>query len=167
MSKLAVQVTPADFAPPAIITRMRTRSLFIGVPFFIAVLVCAFLSWERFLHAWLFAFMFWLGLTLGSLTLLMLQYASGGNWGRLGRRFWEAATKTLPLMFLFWLPIAFGMKTLFPWASMSHDEAVKELGLKATYYLNPFWFWVRGIVYFLGWGALAWRLNRWSHREER
>ena len=170
MSSTALRVTPQDYAPPAIIGRMQSRAIIVGIVFSVALGACAFLfpnGWKLFLRSWLFAYMFWLGLTLGSLALLMLQYTSGGNWGRLGRRMWEAASSTLPLMFLFWLPIAFGMKELFPWAAMTHDQAVKALGAdKVRFYLNPNLFWVRGFIYFIGWMALAWFLRRWADREE-
>jgi hypothetical protein len=135
----------------------------------VALVVCAFIfphGWTIFLRSWLYAFLFWLGLTLGSLVLLMIQYTSGGNWGRMGRRFWEAAASLIPMMFICWLPIAIGMKELFPWASMRHDEAVKELGQKAVVYLTPFGFWFRGVIYFIGWYALYWFLRRWADREE-
>ena len=167
MSHIGVRITPQDFAPPAVIDRMRSRSLAVGLVFSVGSLVGAILKWNIFLRSWLFSFLFWLGLSLGSLVLLMLQYASGGNWGRIGRRFWEAAARNIPVMFLFWLPIAFGMKELFPWAAMTHDQAVKELGwYKVHNYLNPGFFWVRGVLYFAGWIALAWVLRRWSIREE-
>ena len=121
-------------------------------------------QWALFLRSWLFSFMFWLGLTTGSLVLLMLQYVSGGNWGRLGRRIWEAAASNLWLMFLFWIPIAVGMKDIFTWTD---PKVAATLGAdKIHYYLNqPFWL-VRGVIYFAGWGLLFWRLLRWSEREE-
>jgi len=112
-----LRVTPADFAPPAVIAQWKRLTLIVGVLFSAAAVIGAFMNWERFLHSWLIAFMFWLGLTLGSLVLLMLQYTSGGNWGRIGRRFWEAATHNLLLMFLCWLPIVAGVAKdkLYPW----------------------------------------------------
>src|SRR3954462_13728848 len=123
MSHTAVRITPQDFAPPAMIDRMRSRCLVAGAVFAVLALVGAILKWDVFLRAWLFSFMFWLGLTLGSLALLMLQYPSGGNWGRLGRRIWEAAAANWWLMFLFWLPIAIGVKHLYPWARVPQDHA--------------------------------------------
>ncbi len=169
MSHLAVRITPQDFAPPAIIGRWGRLAIVPGVIAAVALVVLAFVlphGWALFLRSWLFAFLFWLGMTLGSLVLLMLQYTSGGNWGRVGRRFWEAASSLIPMMFLCWLPVAIGMKSLFPWAAMPHDEAVKELGQKAVIYLTPFGFWLRGILYFIGWYGLYWFLRRWADREE-
>ena len=153
-----VRVTPKDFAPPSVIDRMRSRSLVIGVVFSVA-------------GAWINARVqpsgicscvhgcshscSGLGLTTGSLVLLMLQYTSGGNWGRLGRRIWEAGASNWWLMGLFWLPIAFGVKRLYPWARVPQDSAklaefTAHYGAdKLHYYLNVTFFSFRGVLYFL------------------
>jgi len=165
MSETALRVAPQDYAPPDVINRWRMRAVIIGLPFAAISVVCIFKNKGLFLQSWLVAFMFWLGLTLGSLTLLMLQYTSGGNWGRLGRRFWEAATRTLPLMIVFFIPIAVGMWTdrLYPWTHMT----ATELGAsKIALYLNRNFFLARAFIYFAGWGFLAWKMNSWSKREE-
>ncbi|HKW74777.1 MAG TPA: hypothetical protein VJN64_04570 [Terriglobales bacterium] len=169
MSTVGLRISPQDYAPPPVIGRMGRTSLIVGVVAWVALVICAFIfphGWLLFLRSWLCAFLFWLGMTLGSLVLLMLQYTSGGNWGRVGRRFWEAAASLIPVMFLCWLPIAIWMKELYPWAAMPHEEAVRELGQKALIYLTTFGFWFRGIVYFIGWYALYLFLRRWSDREE-
>jgi len=172
MSQTMVRVTPKDFAPPPFIDRMRSRSLVVGAVFAVLALVGAILHWQIFLRAWLFSFMFWLGLTTGSLALLCLQYTSGGNWGRLGRRIWEAAAGNWWLMALFWIPIAVGVKELFPWARV-HDDPSKAAELiahygadKLHYYLNvPFWLF-RGVFFFVAWAIIFYFLKRWSVREE-
>jgi hypothetical protein len=166
MSHTVVRVTPQDYAPPAVIDRMRSRALVVGVVFSVLALALTlgFNRWDLFLRSWLFSFMFWLGLTTGSLALLMLQYTSGGNWGRLGRRMWEAAAGNWWLMLLFWIPIAVGMKTLFTWTK---PEVAATLGAdKVHYYLNTPFFLVRGVIYFAGWAILYTLLKRWSVREE-
>jgi hypothetical protein len=174
MSHTVVRIAPQDFAPPAVIDRMRSRSLIVGVVFSVLALglTLGLSQWDLFLRSWLFSFMFWLGLTTGSLVLLMLQYTSGGNWGRLGRRIWEAAAGNLGLMFVFWLPIAIGMKRLFVWTHKPQDptELAKFLAHygadKIHYYLNTPFFLGRGLFYFAGWGVLYILLKRWSVREE-
>jgi len=174
MSQTMVRVTPKDFAPPSVIDRMRSRSLVVGVVFSVVALglTLGFAQWDLFLRSWLFSFMFWLGLTTGSLVLLMLQYTSGGNWGRLGRRIWEAGASNWWLMGIFWLPIAFGVKRLYPWARVPQDSAklaefTAHYGAdKLHYYLNVTFFSFRGVLYFLGWGILYILLKRWSVREE-
>ncbi|MGZ4878717.1 MAG: hypothetical protein ACXV5M_11205 [Candidatus Angelobacter sp.] len=174
MSQTLVRVTPKDFAPPAVIDRMRSRSLVVGVVFSVVALALTLglRQWDLFLRSWLFSFMFWLGLTTGSLALLMLQYTSGGNWGRLGRRTWEAAAGNWWLMLLFWIPLALGVKKLFPWARIWDDpsksaQLMAHYGAdKIHYYLNTPFFLVRGVLYFAGWAILYYFLKRWSVREE-
>jgi hypothetical protein len=166
MSHLATQVTPQDYAAPPAIARWGSRALTVGVLFSVLAVAGAIWKWDLFLRAWLFGFLFWMGPTLGSLVLIMLQYTSGGNWGRLGRRFWEAAAGNLPLMFACWLPIAIGMKALYLWASMPRDQAVKEFGQKIELYLNPTGFWIRGIAFFFAWWLFYRYLMRWSKKEE-
>lgn len=174
MSQTLVRVTPKDFAPPAVIDRMRSRSLVVGVVFSVLALALTLglSQWDLFLRSWLFSFMFWLGLTTGSLALLMLQYTSGGNWGRLGRRTWEAAAGNWWLMLLFWIPLALGVKKLFPWARIWDDpsksaQLMAHYGAdKIHYYLNTPFFLVRGVLYFAGWAILYYFLKRWSVREE-
>src|SRR6188472_4416957 len=56
-----------------------------------------------FYRAYLVAFLFVLGWSLGSLGLLMLQHLTGGHWGILIRRPLEAASRVsylLPFLFL-------------------------------------------------------------------
>jgi hypothetical protein len=174
MSHTVVRIAPQDFAPPAVIDRMRSRSLVVGVVFSVLALglTLGLGQWDLFLRSWLFSFMFWLGLTTGSLVLLMLQYTSGGNWGRLGRRIWEAGASNWWLMGFFWLPIAFGVKRLYPWARIWDDPSKSAQLLahygadKIHYYLNVPGFWIRGLLYFAGWAILYMFLNRWSIREE-
>ena len=43
---------------------------------------------------------------VGGLALLMVQYCSGGKYGLLLRRPLEAMSRTLPLVFLYWVVIA-------------------------------------------------------------
>ena len=63
--------------------------LVVGV---VGVVICiagAVISLDQFLRGYLIAFMFWLGLSLGCLALLMVQYLSGGFWGLSIRACWR------------------------------------------------------------------------------
>src|SRR4029079_14406660 len=70
---------------------------------------------ECFLQSYLIGFIFLLGLSMGSLALLMVQYLSGGAWGMVSRRMFEAATRNLPLMVVLFLPIALNLPALYEW----------------------------------------------------
>src|SRR5262249_60916169 len=76
------------------------------------LVVCALggIFWpERFFQAYLVAFLFLLALTLGSLAIWMLHNLTGGFWGLLIRRWCEAVSRTLPLLALYFVPIACGV----------------------------------------------------------
>ena len=59
----------------------------------------------QFYHSYLWSYVFCVGIALGSMAWLMLQYLSGGAWGVVIRRPAEAAARTLPLLALMFLPI--------------------------------------------------------------
>ena len=93
----------------------RSAALIVGVVGVVFCVVGAVTSLDQFLRGYLIAYMFWLGLSLGCLALLMVQYLSGGLWGLVIRRVLEAASKCLPLMFVLFLPILFGRHHLYAW----------------------------------------------------
>ena len=61
---------------------------------------------DRFFQAYLVAYTFWMGVVLGSMALLMVQHLSGGVWGIVLRRPFEAAVRTIPFMAVLFVPIA-------------------------------------------------------------
>ena len=117
----------------------------------------------EFFRSYLIAFLFWLGITLGSLALLMVQHLTGGRWALVIRRILEAGTRTLPLMAIAALPILAGMKTLYSWSRPGQTDPVI---LAKQSYLNPEFFIVRMVFYFVIWFTLAHFLNKWSRQED-
>src|SRR5207244_4283535 len=77
----------------------------------------------QFFHSYLFAFLFCLGLGLGSLSILMIHHLTGGLWGLVIRRVLEAGTRTIPLAALLFLPIALGLGWLYPWVHPTPGDA--------------------------------------------
>ena len=90
---------PADLS--AAVLRARRPLLLAGIAGVIACAVGAFATPVQFFRSYLFACVFWSGLALGSLAILMLRYVTGGAWGVPIRRPLEAATRTLLLDALF------------------------------------------------------------------
>ena len=120
---------------------------------------------DRFYEAYLVAYTFWMGIVLGSLALLMVQHLSGGAWGVVLRRPFEAAVRTLPFMAVLFLPIVFGMQSLYSWA---RPEAVNDalIQTKAAYLNTPF-FLARQVFYFIVWTGIGTLLTRWSAEHDR
>ena len=121
---------------------------------------------EQFFRSWLLAYLFWLGIPLGSCAILMLQHLTGGGWGLALRRPLEAAARTLPLMALLFIPLFFGLGKLYIWTSDGAARGVESSALRA-HYLTTGFFIARTIFYFILWIGLAFILNLWSKREDR
>ncbi len=156
----------AAYAPPASLTRVRNGALMVGLLFSALFVAGLFLERAQFFHAYLVGFVFWAGITLGSLALLMLQHLTGGAWGVVIRRVLEASTRTLPLILLLFVPVVVGLKQIYPW--MNPVEMNTEvLRLKAAHYLNPSFFVTRAVVYFALWSVLALLLNWLSLKQDR
>jgi hypothetical protein len=141
-----------DYTVPAVAASWQMRSLIVGVVGAIA-LAATGLTWhQNFMRGYLVGFMLWLGLSLGCLALLMLQYVTGGLWGLVSRRFLEAAAKCFPLMAILFIPIAVAAPHFYPWAD------------KQTWWLNLPGFYIRAVVYFVIWIGLAYTLSSWDKR---
>jgi hypothetical protein len=151
--------------PVADLSRLSNRGVMFGAVGIIAVAIGFFMvEWSQFLQSYLIAYMFWIGLSLGSLSLLMVQYLSGGAWGLVARRVFEAATRTLPLMALMFIPIAMNLPTLYKWA---RPEAADDALIHAKAgYLNPEFFYIRVVIYFVIWMGLAFTLSKWSKNQD-
>ena len=144
---------------------LQRRAMIVGGVGAVLCLIGARLNPAQFYYAYLLAFVFWLGITLGSLGLLMIQHLSGGAWGFVIRRQLEAATRLLPLMAVLFVPLLLGMRTLYPWARPDVVAADVILQNKRVYLNVPF-FVARACIYFAAWLALAWYLNRWSLEQD-
>jgi len=134
----------------------------------VCLVLCAigwFFSPDQFFRSYLLAFIFWAGLTLGCLAILMMQYVTGGAWGIILRRTLESATRTLPLVLVFFLPLLSGLHRLYIWTDRQTVAADPLLQHKQPFLNVPF-FLVRAAVYFACWLALISCLNRWSRKQD-
>jgi hypothetical protein len=170
------RVQNLTYATPPETARYQQRALVVGAIFLIIFIVGLFLPGEfgggvaQFFHSYLVGFMFWLGVTLGCLGLLMLQHLTGGAWGFVIRRVLEAGTRVLPLMLLLFIPLAiFGLPHLYEWMHIGDvtDEKLKEVLIAKQPYLNPTFFLIRAAVYFAIWFVLMYFLNKWSADQDR
>jgi hypothetical protein len=151
--------------PEADLARLRGRGLALGAVGLIATVI-GFLIEDHtlFMQSYLIAFIFWLSVALGSLGLLMVQYLSGGAWGIVTRRVFEAGARTLPLLFVLFVPIWLNLPALYSWTRPEalSDKLIQEKAL----YLNLPFFTVRMLIYFAVWIGLTSILVRWSRQQD-
>jgi hypothetical protein len=150
--------------PTAELNRLGTRAVGIAVVGIVASAAGYMTAGDAFWQSYLIGFIFWMGITLGSLAVLMIQHLTGGAWTMASRRLLEAATRTLPLMALLFIPIWLKLDAIYAWAKPGAD-ADPVIHTKAAY-LNPQFFALRAVIFFAIWGILIFVLNKWSKEQD-
>jgi hypothetical protein len=183
---MTARVTNSEFAAPEVVSTIHQRALGLGIIFGVIALITAFFpaTREQFFHAYLIGFMLWLGVTLGSMAILMINHMTGGAWGMVIRRQLEAAVRTLPYLAILFIPIIFGMPYLYngsqePGAGWSgwlnpdpkdghlvfmHEAYLRAWGTPQFLFLNGYI--GRAIVYFVVWILIGRALLRKSAQQD-
>lgn len=155
---------------PPELDQFQRRALIVGVIGGAVCVVGAVFNKDQFFRSYLLGYVFWIGIALGCLAILMLQHMSGGAWGLVTRRLLEASTRTFPLLALLFLPVAFGVRSIFTWAQPDHSgasEALKHALAHKAPYLNVPFFLARAVFYFAAWILMAYFLSKWSLEQDR
>lgn len=168
---------PADLSAPAFVDTWKTRAITVGVVFAVIAAILAVLDrsagadpMDHVLRAWVLGMALTWGFAVGGLALLMVQYCSGGKYGLLLRRPLEAMSRTLPLVFVYWLVVAIFQKKLYLWARVTDVAAalkagtITEIEAHCIAFKRPMLsihgFWYVGLFCFAVWGFYTWHLNR-------
>ena len=107
-----------------------------------------FFDHDSFLRAWLCSYLFWLGVPLGGVTLVLVHDLSGGGWMATARPALMGAIATMPLASLAGIPAFVDLGSLYAWVHPPH-------ALANAFYLNPRDFFIRYGVYVVVWNLLA------------
>lgn len=146
--------------------RLRLSVLVAGILLLAASVAGAYFSPNDFFRSYLIGYLYFIGIGLGSMAFLMIHYLTGGAWGVVTRRTLEAATRTLPLLAILFIPIAIGIGNLYDWARpevLQHDRIL----LHRSAYSNPDFFWARAGIYLVVWNVFAYFLTRCSIGQDR
>jgi hypothetical protein len=169
MTTAIMKLDKSDLMAPPVAEKIQTQSLFIGLIGAVASIVGAFLAPDSFYSAYLTGFMFWLGLSLGCMAILMLHHLVGGAWSIVIRRILESGMMTLPMIAVLFLPILFHLPRLYFWARpevLSDPKTDPKIIEIAQSYLNFNGIALRYVVYFAIWIGMAYFLNRWSTEQD-
>jgi hypothetical protein len=162
---VSTPVVRADHPVPPQLDRLQRGAAVAAAVGILALLLGLVLDPTQFFRSYLLAYLFWIGIGVGCLSIAMIHHLSGGAWGVVIRRILEAGARTLRFAALFFLPLAFGLPRIYEWAGpeAAHDEILKHKSL----YLNAPFFLGRAAFYFVVWGLLAHYLNKWSLEMDR
>jgi hypothetical protein len=159
-----------DLMTPPVVKTVQQRSLIIGLVFSVIAALGAWLRPDEFFRAYLMAFMAWLGVTLGSMAILMLRHLTKGAWGMVIRRILGAAMRCVPLMAAFFIPLLFGLRRLYIWArpldAIADKHLREHLEEITKTYLSVNGFVIRAAIYFAIWIALSFFLTKWSAEQD-
>ncbi|HEY6404267.1 MAG TPA: hypothetical protein VI479_22790 [Blastocatellia bacterium] len=166
-------MTNNNYTPPADLGRLQNIAIGVGLLGILVWIISAFVSSDAkgaFFHSYLVAFIFWISVALGCLGFLLIQYLTGASWGLLIRRQLEAGSHTLWLMFILFLPLAtVGLHSIYEWShgpAGVENEAERRLIEHREGWLNPTFFLIRGVVYFLIWLGLTAYMRSWSKKQD-
>jgi len=150
------------------LARIQSRGLFAGAAGLLVAVILAFAmrDLQQFYRSYLLAYVFWMWIPIGCMSILMLHHLTGGWWGYPIRRLLEAGTRTFPVMAVLIVPVLLGMSRLYEWAQPDKVAADPILQYKHPY-LNPGFFIVRTIIYFAILIGLAHFLNKWSKEQDQ
>jgi len=125
----------------------------------VGCVVGAVIDPAAFYRAWLCSYLFWLGLPLAGVTLVLVHDVSGGEWMATARPALDAAIVTMPLASLAGILAFVGLPSLYAWTHPAPD-------LGNVFYLNPTAFFIRYAVYVVLWNLLA-AFALWGPRQGR
>lgn len=142
--------------------RLQVGALIVGLIGLGACALAGMNDRSQVFRSYLPAYLFCLGIGLGSLALLMVHHLTGGAWGWTIRGVAESAAGTIWLLALLFLPLVFGLKDLYPWAQWNPEE-IEHSGIlrQKSLYLNATGFQIRAVIYFVIWLGLAFLLRPW------
>jgi hypothetical protein len=99
----------------------------------------------------------WL-VSVGAAGLIAIGNLTGGRWAAAARPFYLASMKTLPLVVLMFVPLAFVLPQIYPWASASAKATLHFTTAKAAYF-TPVFFLARSALYVGVWSFVGWWLG--------
>jgi hypothetical protein len=152
-------IEPAAYMAGPGLGRLQRRALVVGLAAGGLCVISAFRNPAQFFHSYLLAFLFWAGIPLGCLAIVMLHHLTGGGWGLVIRRPLESATRTLPLIGLLFVPLFLGVRWIYGWA-----QGV-PLPRPQVLYFDRRFFLLRAALYFGIWLGLAFLLGKWSREQ--
>ena len=126
----------------------------VGAVALVTCAVWAHFQPDQFAYSWLFAFIYFFTLTVGSMFWTLVHHATDAEWSVVVRRVLENVAMLIPWVFLFFIPLLFCAPTLWKW----WDLPIEGILADKQPYLSHNWFWGKLILYAIILTLIAWRM---------
>jgi hypothetical protein len=113
------------------------------------------------MRVWLFGWLFWLGISLGSLWMLIIYHLTLGNWGKDFIPRAGAAVRAMVCLVPLGIPLLLGLPVLYPWAEPARVAADPILQHRQAFFNVPF-VQIRWCLLMLLWIWPAFGLSRFN-----
>jgi hypothetical protein len=122
-------------------------------------------AWFSYLAMWTYG----TTVCIGALVFLMIGHAAKATWMVVTRRLSEAIVDVFPLYLLLFLPLAFGLANVYPWAAHGPplDTGLRHAIDHKRHYLNRPFFIARTVLYFVEFIAIGGCLSTWSKANDQ
>ncbi len=122
---------------------------------------------KEFGYSWLLGFMFYLSLAMGALFLVLAHHLFDASWSVPIRRYCEhLSCLVLPLAVCF-IPIALLAPQIYPWMGAQLQASPDHALQSKSALLNPTFFYIRVVAYFLIWIVLTRSLRAFSVAQDK
>lgn len=118
------------------------------------------------LYSYLVAHLFWTTLAWGALFFLLIHHLTNSVWSLAIRRLWENTAAVIPILGFLFLPVIVLNNLIYPWSDPHHIEAHRHLWEKKAVYLNPTFFTIRTVLYWVVLSFLALKLRAISLKQD-
>ncbi|HEU0033053.1 MAG TPA: hypothetical protein VFQ53_20615 [Kofleriaceae bacterium] len=128
-------------------------------------------KWARFFHSYVIGWAYIFSICVGMLWLVMLHHLVRGRWATVVRRVAEAMSCAFPWVFVaglgFMIPLALGYEDLYYWAHPdAHNHELNHHLLHKLGWLSPGFFFVRYVIYGVGFSAMAYYFMKKSREQD-
>jgi hypothetical protein len=117
----------------------------------------------QFHRSYIVAFTYVAATGLGAFFFVMVQYLTGSAWSVTMRRIMENLMITLPVGAILFIPIAFGMKDIYPWM----DRVANPFAGTKGAYLTENFFILRTYIYFALWSIWIFAIYYQSTKQDK
>lgn len=154
--------TPLTYLPPRSVPRLGAILVAVGG----LTLVCGlFVVPARTWANLLLISYYLLGLGLGGIVLVALQYVTGAGWGVALRRLPEALAALIPVASVGVLVVLLAYPAMYPWTEPAPEDADPGAAFRHLWLNRPF-FILRALAYVVLWTLFARAIVRGSTRQD-